>query len=60
MPSTGKQGQMTTHNQHPRILVITPEVSFVLNENGLLLRFISDRVCGLGNTCMANIHALKI
>ncbi|WP_155302208.1 glycogen/starch synthase [Desulfosarcina widdelii] len=49
---------LTTYKQHPRILVVTPEVGFVHNENGLLPHFISDRACGLGNICIACVHAL--
>ncbi|WP_319408576.1 glycogen/starch synthase [uncultured Desulfosarcina sp.] len=49
---------MTSHRHHPRILVVTPEVTFVPQGMGPPSRSISARAGGLGDICAAQIHAL--
>ena len=49
---------MTPHRHHPRILVVTPEVTFVPQGMGPPSRSISARAGGLGDICAAQIHAL--
>lgn len=49
---------MPTQLQNPRILVVTPEVTFVRHGMGPGARFISARAGGLGDICTAQIHAL--
>ena len=49
---------MTIRHQNPRILVVTPEVTFVRHGMGPASRSISARAGGLGDICAAQIHAL--
>jgi glycogen synthase len=49
---------MATRHQHPRILVVTPEVTFVKHGMGPGSRIISARAGGLGDICTAQIHTL--
>ena len=49
---------MTTRHQNPRILVVTPEMTFVRYGMGPASRCISARAGGLGDICSAQIHAL--
>lgn len=49
---------MTPHRQHPRILVVTPEVTCVPQGMGPPSRSISARAGGLGDICAVQIHAL--
>jgi glycogen synthase len=49
---------MTSHRQHPRILLVTPEVTFVPQGMGPGSRSISARAGGLGDICAAQIHGL--
>ncbi len=49
---------MTARRQNPRILVVTPEVTFVPHGMGPESRTLSARAGGLGDICAAQIHAL--
>jgi len=49
---------MTTQHQNPRILVVTPEVTFVPHGMGSGSRSISARAGGLGDICAAQVHTL--
>jgi len=49
---------MATRHQNPRILVVTPEITFVPHDMDPMSRFISARASGLGDVCAAQIHAL--
>lgn len=49
---------MTTQHQNPRILVITPEVTFVQQGREAASRAISARAGGMGDICAAQIQAL--
>jgi glycogen synthase len=49
---------MTTRHQNPRILVVTPEVTFVRHGMGPASRSICARAGGLGDICAAQIQAL--
>ena len=49
---------MTSQRRNPRILVVTPEVTFVPHGMGPVSRSISARAGGLGDICAAQIHAL--
>ena len=49
---------MATRHQNPRILVVTPEMTFVRYGMGPTSRCISARAGGLGDICAAQIHAL--
>lgn len=49
---------MTTQRHNTRILVVTPEVTFVRHDMGQGARIISARASGLGDVCTAQIHAL--
>ena len=49
---------MRPHRRYPRILVVTPEVTFVPQGMGPGSRSISARAGGLGDICAAQIHAL--
>ncbi len=49
---------MTTRHQNLRILVVTPEVTFVRYGMGPVSRCISARAGGLGDICTAQIHML--
>ena len=43
---------------HPRVLIVTPEVTFVPHGMGPASRSISARAGGLGDICAAQIHAM--
>ncbi|MBC2713279.1 MAG: glycogen/starch synthase [Desulfosarcina sp.] len=49
---------MKSQVDNPRILVVTPEVTFVPHGMGPASRSISARAGGLGDICAAQIHAL--
>ena len=49
---------MATRHQNPRILMVTPEMTFVRYGMGSASRCISARAGGLGDICTAQIHAL--
>ena len=49
---------MKARHQNPRILVVTPEVTFVGHSMGSASQSISARAGGLGDICTAQIHAL--
>ena len=49
---------MSSQAKHPRVLVVTPEVTFVPHGMGPGARSISARAGGLGDICTAQIHAL--
>ena len=49
---------MKARHQNPRILVVTPEVTFVGHGMGSASQSISARAGGLGDICTAQIHAL--
>lgn len=51
---------MTTHHQHPRILVVAPEVKVTLIHCGFgsSRRYICARAGGMGDICSAQVHAL--
>ena len=49
---------MISQAKHPRVLVVTPEVTFIPQAMGTEARSISARAGGLGDICTAQIHAL--
>ena len=49
---------MNRQVKNPRVLVVTPEVTFVPRGMGPGSRAISARAGGLGDLCTAQIHAL--
>ena len=49
---------MREPTKRPRVLVVTPEVTFVPEGMGPGWRSISARAGGLGDICAARIHAL--
>ena len=49
---------MTSPHENPRVLVVTPEVTFLPNDMGPSSRTISARAGGLGDICAALIHSL--
>ena len=50
---------MHTADQNLRILVVTPEVTYVADDMGPESRVISARAGGMGDICAGQIHALS-
>ncbi|WP_459904048.1 glycogen/starch synthase, partial [Desulfosarcina cetonica] len=49
---------MTTRHQHPRILVVAPEVTLMPCGPESSPRYICARAGGMGDICSAQVHAL--